>query len=131
MKFDLANWSPDVKGVTGVVVLVTTIIGASWRAADYIGGQIYDFARGQERIVERLDDMKKTLAMTIPRIEVLEHDAAIAATAAAAAKAKVEDMKEDLQVLKGIGLQNLSVSQSHSADIKATRDALSPPTQPQ
>lgn len=52
-------------------------------------------------------------------------------TDAAAAKARVDDIKEDLRRIETLASQNLQVSRSHDADIRATRNAVAPqPSEP-
>lgn len=146
------HWSDDVKKVGGLVLMVITVVGSTWKGADYIGSKIYGFAEVQTKIVQRLDalqgqltdtkvDMKtnvidentareKSLAAlkadVVPRIDKLEGVVGLAATEAAAAKARIDDMKADLTELKASTAAILNVTRSHDADIKATRKAVAP-----
>lgn len=146
------HWSPDVKTISGILVMVITIVGSTWKAADYIGGKIYAFAEGQTAIVQQLKQMQgqltdakvemktnvldenaareKSLAElkqeVVPRIDKLEGVAGLAATEAAAAKVRIDDMKADLTELKASTTAILNVTKSHDADIKATRRAVAP-----
>ena len=121
------TWPSDMKNLAGVATLVITILGASWGAAESIGGKIYAYAQNQTKIIESLEGIKKDV---VPRVVKLESDIIETKTNAAAAKQRVDDMAENLKELKSLAQQNLTVSQSHSVDIKATRQAVAPSDAP-
>lgn len=146
------HWSTDVKTIGGVLIMILTITGSAWKAADYIGGNIYRFAEIQTRTLNQLEalqkqqvdfkvDLKTNLSdentareksmsgleqALVPRIETLEKAVNVAKSEASAAKARADDMKEDLRDLKGLASQNLAVSQSHTEAITATRNVVAP-----
>lgn len=132
MKIDLNPFhlSPDVKTFAGVI----GIVGSIWTAGEAISGKIYDFGKVQTRILDRLENNEKQIGDmkndVVPRINLLEQATNAAKNEAAAGKQLVLDMKENLNDLRNLALQNLHLSQSHTEDIKATREAVAPKEAP-
>lgn len=144
------KWSQNLKTLTQGVVLISTIIGSAWGAASYIGGTIYHFAEVQTTIIQQikgvqvqLSDAKSAVADSntqreralnslegkiVPRVDKLEDAIQDAKTEAAAAKQRVDDMKEALIEIKSLTRQSLDKAASHDDDIKATRNAVAPKT---
>lgn len=135
------HWSSDIKTISAILVMVVTVIGSSWKAADYIGEKIYTFAEIQTKTLEQLTQVKSDIVESnrareqslaqlskalLPRIDTLEKAVNAAESEASAAKARADDMKDDLRALKGLASQNLAVSVSHSEAINATRAVIAP-----
>jgi peptidoglycan hydrolase CwlO-like protein len=138
------NWSADIKALAQLIMLIGTISG--W--AIYLGDKVYQFAEAQTHMIEQIktvhaqiveqkaeiQDTNRQREVSIaelrgnldPRIAALEQAVHTAETEAAAAKMRADDMKEDLKQLKDLAVRNLNVTESHGADIKATREAVAP-----
>jgi outer membrane murein-binding lipoprotein Lpp len=120
------HWSPDIKAISAGLVMIVTIVGSAWKAADYIGGKIYNLAEVQTRTLLEMQTLQAQQTALVPRIDTLEKAVNTAEAAAAAAKARADDMKDDLIDLKKVASQNLAVSVSHSEAINATREKIAP-----
>lgn len=143
-----SHWSPDVKTLGHLVTIIITIVGSVGGGAWYLGREIYVFAEAQTRMVQQLKtvqgqvveaklaahDEGETREKSItglrsdimPRIDRLEGAVQKAETEAAAVRTRADDMKEDLRRILDVAQRNLNVTESHGADIRATRDAVSP-----
>src|SRR5271170_513707 len=148
MKIDAnpAHWSSDVKTLGHLIVIVTTIVGSIGGGAWYLGGRIYEFAEAQTMMLEKLkmvqtqvveaktaaheegDMRERSIAGLrldiLPRIDRLEGAVQKAETEAMQVRTSAADMKEDLRRILDVAQRNLNVTESHGADIKATRDAV-------
>ena len=140
------RWSPDIKALSQLVTLIVTIVGSAAGGAIYIGEQIYSFAETQTKMVQsqvieakaaaheegnvREKSITELRVVLAPRIEKLEDAVQKAETEASAARQRIDDMKEDLRQLKDLAQRNLTVTESHGADIRATRDAVAPKDDP-
>ena len=121
------RWSPDLKSLSSLITLVGAIVSSTVGGAWWIGGKIYDFSKSQTVIIQHIKSIEDGV---VPRVVKLESDIIETKTNAAAAKQRVDDMAENLKELKSLAQQNLTVSQSHSVDIKATRQAVAPSDAP-
>lgn len=95
-----------------------------------ISKQLRDQNMAQDRILDNLKGAQTDIESL--KAEVAEEHKAIADTNtdAAASRARVDDMKEELSRIEALASQNLAVSRSHDADIKATRQAVDPTNPP-
>lgn len=138
------RWPSDMKQLLGLLSILATIAGA----ANYVGGKIYEFGRGQERVEnaqkatqrdvvetkasildenhQRENAFNGLKAEVVPRISQLESAVHVAQTEASAARQRADDMKESLVELKNLAMRNLEISTSHGDDISATRNAVAP-----
>jgi hypothetical protein len=134
------NWSSDAKALAQLAVLVITIIGSVGGLGIYLGdikGEInavqYELVDEKSALKESNEQRQSSLnnlkGEVIPRIDNLERAVHAAETEASAAKQRSDDMKEDLKQLKDLAVRNLNVTESHDADIKATREAVAPKDQ--
>ena len=121
------NWSPNIKTIGGLAAIIVTIVGASWSAADTIASKIYAFAQGQTQVIGAIEALRSDLKDdVVPRVTKLEQEIGDAKADAAATKQRVDDMGQQLGDIKTLTQQNLTLSRSHDADIKATRQAVAP-----
>ena len=147
-----AHWSSDAKTLSHLITLVITIVGSIGGGAWYLGGKIYEFAETQTMMAQQLKDVQgqvieakaaahaegdmREKSITglrtdmLPRIDRLEAAVQKAETEASAVRARSDDMKEDLRRILDVAQRNLNVTESHGADIKATRDAVAPKDPP-
>lgn len=146
MNLNPIRWSADMKAISQLITLVITIIGSVGSLAAYLGSEIYKFAVAQTMMVQELrvvqnqlsdektaiidENKQRTVSLTglktelVPRIQILENAINKAEQDASAARQRADDMKEDLRNLKDLATRNLSVTESHDADIRATRKAV-------
>ena len=142
------NWSADMKALGQLIILVISIVGSVGGFGIYVGSGIYKLAEIQTltmfqlrtlqtQMVEAqgaLVESNKQREVSInglklelsPRIDTLETAIHIAETEASAAKQRADDMKEDLRRILALTEKNLNVNESHTDDIKATREAVAP-----
>lgn len=138
------HWSEDIKALGRLLTLVMTIGGP----LVYIGQGLYNFAEAQTQLIQQVRNMQEQLIDekvqiqdanvqrerafiglkddVVPRIMKLEDAIHGAEREASAAHARAEDMKEMLKKLEDYAAKNLAVTESHNADIKATRQAVDP-----
>lgn len=138
------KWSVNLKTLVGLLA----VIGSIWGGAKLGTDAIYHFAEVQTNIMNQLVGLKGQLVdqkaemanqgahnehsldvlenKITPRIDKLEIAVHSAESEASAAKARADDMKEDLHELKDIATRTFDVTQSNNADIKATRRAVAP-----
>lgn len=147
-----ARWSPDAKALgrtfLQVFPVVVSIIGGVW----YIGSGMYSVGAQQARMLDKIEVMQAQIgdAKTAiqdenkqregafiglkgeisPRIDKLETAVHTAESEASAAHARADDMKRSLDRLEDLAVRNLNVSESHDADIRATRNAVAPKDDP-
>jgi hypothetical protein len=143
---DPRKWSPDAKVLGRTFLQVFPVVSAIAGGVWYIGSGVYSVAATQTRMLDKIEIMQTQLGETktslqdenkqrigafdslknevVPRIDTLERAVHSAENEATAVRTRAEDMKKTLDRLEDLALQNLSVSKSHSADIKATRDAV-------
>ena len=127
MPINPLQWSKDLKTLGGLLMIIITIIGTSWTAANTIAGKIYNFAEGQTLILQNIRDLDVSLKKdVIPRVSRLETDVTQTKSDAAVAKQRVDDMAGSLRDIKELSSQNLEVSRSHTDAINATRRAVAP-----
>lgn len=91
-----------------------------------IAKQVRDESAAQDHIIDHVKSAEKDIGAL--KSALVDDQRAIAQTQsdAAAAKVRVDDIKEDLKRIEALVTQNLAISQAHSEDIRATRNAVAP-----
>jgi sensor domain CHASE-containing protein len=116
--------SAEVRSTLNTASVIFAIVGSVATAMSWLGNKLYDNATIQTAIVEELKVTQQQLSIINPKIDLLEDAIGSAKAEALAAKQRVDDLKEDVKDLKSIGLQNLSVSNSHTPIINETNKAV-------
>lgn len=139
------KWSGEtVRSLGQAVTLVITVGGP----LVWVGQGFYNFAKAQTELIEQVRNMQgqlvdqkasigdenkqRTQALNglkddlNPRIMKLEDAVIKAENEAAAVHTRTEDMKKSLDRIEDLAVRNLTVSESHTAPIKQTRDAVVP-----
>jgi septal ring factor EnvC (AmiA/AmiB activator) len=80
----------------------------------------------QSVIVEHVKNTEKDIGNLRDQLKSDERAISDTNTDAAATRARLNDVKDDLEKIESLATQNLDVSRGHDADIKATRNAVAP-----
>lgn len=76
------RWSPNVKSLSGLFVIVGSIASGIGHLEEYIGDKVAQFSRSYQHVIDTLDQTKKDVAVVHNELTTVEnhlgrHDEAI------------------------------------------------------